>query len=126
MWWIIPVALVVLFVAVLLIRTLRFTPAPQQEVEISPVTLNEEKIIADMVDMIRCKTICHRDETRVDWDEFTKFQNLLAERFPRIHEACTLTKLGKTGLLYHLKGKSDAAPSVCMSHYDVVPVDESG
>ena len=126
MWWMIPVAIVVIFVAVLLIRTLRFTPAPQQEVEISPVTLNEEKIIADMVDMIRCKTICHRDETRVDWDEFTKFQNLLAERFPRIHEACTLTKLGKTGLLYHLKGKSDAAPSVCMSHYDVVPVEEEG
>ena len=126
MWWMIPVAIVVIFVAVLLIRTLRFTPAPQQEVEISPVTLNEEKIIADMADMIRCKTVSNRDGSLVDWDEFTKFQNLLAERFPRIHQTCTLTKLGKTGLLYHLKGKSDAAPSVCMSHYDVVPVEEAG
>ena len=126
MWWMIPVAIVVIFVAVLLIRTLRFTPPPQQEAEISPVTLNEEKIIADMADMIRCKTVSNRDASLVDWDEFTKFQDLLAERFPRIHEACTLTKLGKTGLLYHLKGKSDAAPSVCMSHYDVVPVEEEG
>ena len=126
MWWMIPVAIVVLFVAVLLIRTLRFTPAPQQEAEISPVTLNEEKIIADMADMIRCKTVSNRDASLVDWDEFTKFQNLLAERFPRIHASCTLTKLGKTGLLYHLKGKSNAAPSVCMAHYDVVPVEEDG
>ncbi|MBE6971383.1 MAG: M20/M25/M40 family metallo-hydrolase [Ruminococcaceae bacterium] len=126
MWWIIPVALVVIFVAVLLIRTLRFTPAPQQEVEIPPITLNEEKIVTDMVDMIRCKTVSNRDASLVDWNEFTKFQNLLVERFPRVHEACTLTKLGKTGLLYHLKGKSDAAPSVCMSHYDVVPVEEDG
>ncbi len=126
MWWIIPVALVVIFIAVLLLRTLRFTPAAQQEVEIPPISLNEEKIVADMADMIRCKTVSNRDASLVAWDEFTKFQNLLAERFPRIHESCTLTKLGKTGLLYHLKGKSDAAPSVCMSHYDVVPVEEDG
>ena len=80
MWWMIPVAIVVIFVAVLLIRTLRFTPAPQQEVEISPVTLTEEKIIADMVDMIRCKTVSDRDPEQVNWAEFEKFQALLQER----------------------------------------------
>ena len=126
MYWLILPALVVVFLAVILIRTARFTPHPQEEVEAAPVTLNEEKIVADMSAMIRCRTVSNRDERLVDWDEFTKFQDLLAQRFPLIHEKATLHKLGKTGLLYHLKGESDAAPSVCMAHYDVVPVEEDG
>ncbi len=118
--------LIAAFVAVLLVRTLGFKPPVLDEVKETAVEVDEEKIIRDMVDMIRCKTVSNRDETLVDWAEFTKFQNLLQERFPLIHEKCTLTKLGRTGLLYHLKGESDAQPSVCMSHYDVVPIEESG
>ena len=126
MYWLIIPAILLIFVAIILIRTLRFTPPVLEEVERKPLQLNEEKIVADMADMIRCKTVSNRDESLVDWNEFTRFQNLLAERFPHIHEAATLTHLGKTGLLYHIKGMSDAAPSVCMAHYDVVPIEESG
>ena len=126
MYWLILPALVVVFLAVLLIRTLRFTPPAQENVPAAPLTLNEEKIVDDMAAMIRCRTVSSHDESMVDWNEFTRFQQVLADRFPLIHEKATLTKLGKTGLLYHLKGESAAAPSVCMSHYDVVPVDESG
>ena len=42
-----------------------------------------------------------------------------------IYEKCSFYKIGKTGLLYHLQGESAEKPSVCMAHYDVVPVDES-
>ena len=126
MYWLILPALVAVFLAVVLIRTVRFTPPFEEEVPAAPVTLNEEKIVDDMCAMIRCKTVSHRDETLVDWDEFTRFQDLLAQRFPLIHEKAALHKIGPTGLLYHLKGESDAAPSVCMSHYDVVPVEEDG
>ena len=126
MGWLIIPAILLVFLAVILIRTLRFTPPAQEEVTAAPVQLNEEKIVDDMCAMIRCKTVSNRDESLVDWDEFTRFQTLLSQRFPRIHAAATLTKLGKTGLLYHLPGKSSAAPSVCMAHYDVVPVEESG
>ncbi len=126
MYWLILPALVVVFLAVLLIRTLRFTPPVQEDVTADPLSLNEEKIVDDMCAMIRCRTVSSHDESLVDWDEFTRFQQVLADRFPLIHEKATLTKLGKTGLLYHLRGESAAAPSVCMSHYDVVPVDESG
>ncbi len=119
-------AVLVCFIAVILLRTLAFRPHAEPEVTAEPVALNEDKIIADMADMIRCKTVSTRDHSLVDWAEFDRFQALLAERFPRIHAACTLTKLGKTGLLYHLKGKSAESPSVCMAHYDVVPVEEDG
>jgi len=125
MLWIL-LAVVLCFVLIVLIRTLLFRPAPLAPVPEAPVALNEEKIIADMVDMIRCKTVSYDDESLIDWAEYEKFHALLQERFPRIHAACSLTKLGKTGLLYRLPGKSSEKPSVCMAHYDVVPVEEDG
>ena len=126
MYWLIIPAIILVFLAVILVRTLRFTPPEREEITAAPIQLNEEKIVDDMCAMIRCKTVSNRDESLVDWAEFDKFQTVLAERFPLIHEKATLHKLGRTGLLYHLKGESDASPSVCMSHYDVVPVEESG
>lgn len=116
----------VLFLLVIITRTVRFKPEVTAKANPEPVTLNEDKIIKDMSDMIRCKTISNQDESLIDRAEFAKFEALLAERFPQIHKACTLTKVGKTGLLYHLQGKSDEKPSVCMAHYDVVPVQEEG
>lgn len=124
MVWIIPVLLVV-FLAVLLIRTLQFKPVAQDDVPEAPVTLDEEKIVRDMQDMIHCKTVSNRDCSRMDMSEFEKFHQLLAERFPLVHQNCTLQKLGHTGLLYHLPGKSHDKAGVCMAHYDVVPAEEA-
>ena len=123
-WFILGILIV--FAAVILVRTLRFRPLPQAPVSVEDVTLDEEKILRDMQDMIRCKTVSNRDETLTDWSEFEKFQQLLQDRYPLIHKACTLQKIGKTGLLYKLPGLSSDQVSVCMSHYDVVPVQEDG
>ena len=114
------------FIIVILVRTIRFQPKPEVPAEETPVTVNKEKIVEDMVDMIRCRTVSNRDEAMVDRNEFTKFHKLLEERFPHIHNTCHLEKVGKTGLLYYLPGKSSEKPSVCMAHYDVVPVEEEG
>ncbi|MBR5329398.1 MAG: M20 family peptidase [Firmicutes bacterium] len=119
-------AALLVFLAVILIRTAMFKPAPAVKLTEDPIDLDHDKIIADMADMIRCKTVSNRDESLVDRAEFKKFQDLLKDRFPLIHEKCTLEKIGKTGLLYHLKGKSALKPSVCMAHYDVVPIEEDG
>jgi len=118
-------ALIVLL-AVVLVRTFRFKPIEEECPKAEKVTLNKEKIVEDMADMIRCKTVSYRDDSLIDKEEFAKFEALLQERFPCVYRACTFQKVGKTGLLYHLKGKSAADPSVFMAHYDVVPVVESG
>jgi carboxypeptidase PM20D1 len=119
-------ALLALLIAVVIIRTLCFKPEKETPVQEENIALDREKIVADMADMIRCKTVSYVEEELVDRAEFAKFEALLRERFPLIHEKCTLEKVGKTGLLYCLKGKSSAKPSVCMAHYDVVPVNEEG
>ena len=113
-------------IVVILVRTLQFKPKQLGVLEAEPITLDQEKIVADMVDMIRCKTVSNRDDNLVDWEEFTRFQDLLRERFPLIHEKCHLEKIGKSGLLYYLPGEASDKPSVCMAHYDVVPVEEEG
>ena len=53
-WWAI-LGCVVVFLCVLLLRTARFRPRAQKPVETSAVTLDEEKILRDMQDMVRCK-----------------------------------------------------------------------
>jgi len=119
-------ALLLLFLAVIIVRALCFRPAPETPVTPVPVTVDKEKITDDMVAMIRCKTVSYRDEALVDRNEFKKFEQLLFDRFPAVKNAAVFQKIGKTGLLFHIKGKSDKAPSVLMAHYDVVPVDEEG
>ena len=119
-------ALFAVLIAVVLIRTLTFKPKTLPTVKEESIPLDRDKIVSDMAEMIRCKTVSNRDESLVDRAEFAKFEVLLRKRFPLIHEKCTLKKIGKTGLLYLLKGKSSEKPSVCMAHYDVVPVNEDG
>lgn len=116
--------LIAVWIAVVLIRTMLFKPYPEPEMVEEKVNLNEEKIVRDMSDMIQCKTVSYQDKSLIDWKEFERFQLLLKERFPRVHEVCSLEKIGDTGLLYYLKGKKSDAPRVLMAHYDVVPVEE--
>lgn len=113
------------FLAVILVRAALFRPTAQSPVAQSAVAVDSEKLVRDMAAMIQCKTVSHRDDTLTDWAEFEKFQALLKERFPLVHQTCLLQKIGKTGLLYHWKGSSAQKPSVCMAHYDVVPADEA-
>lgn len=118
--------ILVIFLAVILVRAAMFRPLPEPEIQADEIVVNEEKIVADMADMIRCKTVSYREEEKIDREEFRKFEALLKERFPLVHKACTFEKVGKTGLMYHLKGECNTSPSVFMAHYDVVPVVEEG
>lgn len=114
------------FLLVILVRTFLFKPEEMPMAESENIAFDKDKIISDMVDMIRCRTVSNRDESLVDRAEFAKFEELIKDRFPHIHKNCRFEKVGKTGLLYFLPGKSSEKPSVCMAHYDVVPVDEEG
>ncbi len=118
--------LVVVFLVVILIRAYQFKA--REEVKPAPeeIVLDRNKIILDMQAMIRCKTVSYQEETMVDWQEFTKFEQVLKDCFPLVHKNCEFEKIGKTGLLYHLVGKNHEKPCIFMAHYDVVPVQEEG
>jgi len=118
--------ILIAFFSIILIRAAMFRPYKETDVIGDEYKLDNDKIVNDMVEMIRCKTVSSNDESLIDRKEFEKFQTLLKERFPQIHKICTRDFVGKTGLLYHWIGKHSDKPIVLMSHYDVVPVDESG
>ena len=102
-----------------------FKPLPEPVPSQEKVNLDRDRIVKDMVEMIRCKTVSYNDESLIDTEEFRKFQDLLPQLYPLVHGKCSREFVGVNGMLYHWKGKTPDEPVVLMSHYDVVPVEES-
>ena len=119
------IAAVFIFLSVILIRAARFTPKPQPVPSEKEITLNEEKIVSDMQEMLRCKTVSYHDASLVNQEEFKKFKNLLPKLYLGIHSCCERVLLDINGILYHWKGLKEGRPVVLMSHFDVVPAEES-
>ncbi len=120
----IVIALLVAFLLVLVIRTLLFVPkgAPAEHPE--PVFVNSEEAADTLAEMIRCRTVSSRNKSEECEEEFEKFEKLLFELFPRVCETCKFEKPSDRSLLFRWRGKSDKLPTVLMSHYDVVSVEE--
>ncbi|MCI9251261.1 MAG: peptidase M20, partial [Lachnospiraceae bacterium] len=90
LWYVLgaAVAAVVIFLAVIVLRAVQFRPKPELTPSAKEVTLEEEKIVKDMQEMIRCRTVSYNDASQIDEAEFEKFRKLLPELYPRIHEIC--------------------------------------
>ena len=126
MWWLIPVSAVILFIAVLLIRTFRFTPKPPVEALADKEVFDKDTAVRNLQQLIRCKTVSYTDPSLEDNAEFEKLIALLPRLYPRVFATCSFRQLADRALLFHWKGKQDGDPAVLMAHYDVVPVDENG
>ncbi len=79
--WIL-LAAVIAFLAVILVRAAMFKPKPGPKPSGEQVTVDEEKTVQDMAEMIRCKTVSYNDESLIDKAEFKKFQELLPKIYP--------------------------------------------
>ena len=114
------------FVAVILIRTLRFTPKVQPAAETEAPEFSRERAISALGELVKCKTISYNDKSMEDEEEFQKLEALLPRLYPNVFAACSLVRFPERALLFRWPGRKDDAPSVMMAHYDVVPVDENG
>ena len=119
-------AIVLIFVAVVIIRTLKFTPKAMPEADGTPITFDKEKAVEDLARLVRCKTISRIDHVGEDDAEFDKLISLLPELYPNVYAKCEFKSFPDRGLLYKWEGKHHDNPSVFMAHYDVVPVNEEG
>ena len=120
----IAVGLLLLPVVVILIRTLRFKPKPV----IAPITeaedFDKEKVISNLAQLVKCRTVSNYDHELEDDEEFSKLKGLLPKLYPYVYEKCTLTEFEDRGLLFRWQGEEAGDPTVLMAHYDVVPVRE--
>ena len=117
-------ALILLFIAVVLIRTLLFKPS-----KITPKTFEKEEFNKDLAvenlrELIKCKTISDYDKNKEDEKEFQKLYDLLPKLYPFVINTCEKIEIEHRGLLYKWLGKNHDKPAVLMAHYDVVSVVE--
>ena len=123
MWWLLlllPAALIV-FLAVIFIRAIRFTPKPQPEINENEEKFDRDKTIENLRALVRCKTVSYRDHSLEDDAEFEKLVALLPSLYPNVFATCEQIPISNRALLFRWKGQSDTAPAVLMAHYDVVP-----
>jgi len=112
------------FLVVILIRAAVFKPLEENAEKSEIPEIDKDKVVGDLADMIRCRTVSDINDDLIDKEEFEKFRNLLVEKFPEFHKVCSRKLIGKSGILYHWKGNASDRPVVLMAHYDVVPADE--
>lgn len=116
---------IALLLIIALLRAALFVPPQQPEIAIDEIEVDINKAVNDLADMIRCKTVSHRDRSCEDDAEFERFIELLPKKFPQIHKSCTFERVSDRAILYRLKGESSENPSVFTAHFDVVDVEES-
>lgn len=119
-------AAVVVFLAVIIIRTIKFKPYKEYAVSDEVIEFDNDKAVSSLQALVRCKTISNRNHDLEDDAEFQKFLKLLPELFPNVFANCEYTEFPDRGILLKWKGKTEGNPAVMMAHYDVVPVNEEG
>ena len=120
----IVLAAVLIFVAVILIRTAKFQPKAQPDLSTETVEFDKDKAVSNLAELIKCKTISDPDHALEDDTEFEKLIGKLPALYPNVFEKCEFSRLPDRALLFRWPGKSAEEPAVLMAHYDVVPVNE--
>ncbi|MBQ8579704.1 MAG: M20/M25/M40 family metallo-hydrolase [Oscillospiraceae bacterium] len=116
--------LFVLWLAVILIRAAAFKPKKGPSEAGRPIEFDRDGVVNSLAELVKCKTVSNMDPALEDDAEFSKLISLLPGLYPRVFDVCSVNQLPGRALLLRWPGKSDEHPSVMMSHYDVVPVDE--
>ena len=116
--------LIAVFVAVIAVRTVRFTPKPQPAASDETFDFEKEAAVDALAQLVRCKTVSYNDKALEDDGEFEKLIGLLPGLYPKVFEVCSFDQLPDRALLLRWPGKNDGDPTVLMAHYDVVPVNE--
>ena len=116
-------AIIVVFLAVILVRGLRFKPLPEQEAKATVAPVDPEMIGKKLQTLVQIPTVSYYDKSREDAAAFGQLQDTLQTLFPHVAEKCTRDITAGKGVLYRWAGKSAEKPWVLMAHYDVVPVE---
>ena len=86
-----PVLILLLVVLVLLLliivlRTLRFTPQPAEEIPLDPVSFDEHAAEQSLAALVQCKTVSYTDHSLEDDGEFEKLIGLLPTLYPLVFQ----------------------------------------
>jgi carboxypeptidase PM20D1 len=117
-------AIAVVFIAVIAVRTIRFTPKAQPALSQETYDFDKEAAVDALAQLVRCKTVSYNDKAMEEDAEFEKLISLLPGLYPNVFKTCSFDQLPDRALLLRWPGKTAGDPAVLMAHYDVVPVNE--
>ncbi len=121
----IVLAIIVILLAVVLIRTAGFKPKKVEEQVFEDVTFNKEQAVSNLGELIKCKTVSHMEHELEDNKEFVKLIEKLPKLYPNVFKVCEFQRMSDRKLVFKWKGTDGSGdPAVLMAHFDVVPVEE--
>ncbi|MEE1198233.1 MAG: M20/M25/M40 family metallo-hydrolase [Acutalibacteraceae bacterium] len=115
---------VLLFILVLLIRTLTFKPINEFKPLENEELFDGDKATENLQKLVQCATVSYKDSSLEDEKEFEKFIALLPDLYKNVYKNCKLLTLPDRALLFKWEGKNHETAAVMMAHYDVVPVNQ--
>lgn len=120
--------IIIALVAIVIIRTFTYPFAGNTDqsgagmVKVEVSTRSLERFSGG----IRIPTVGAADYADVNFEPFDRFKEYLAQSYPAVYEATEQTVINEYGLVFRWKGRNTSAkPLLFLSHYDVVPADES-
>ena len=116
--------ILLVFAAVILARTLMFTPPKEEQKVFEEIELDGAESIRNLFTLVRCRTVSYSNPVLEEEAEFEKLIGLLPELYPNVWKNCPLQRFEGRGLLFRWQGRTEGDPAVLMAHYDVVPVEE--
>ncbi len=117
-------AVIVVFLLIIVVRTIVFKPFETNVHDGETIEIDKNSAVEALRELVRCKTVSYNDRSQEDDQEFDKLTNLIPKLYPNVADICEVKRFDGRGLLYKWKGRTNEAPLVLMSHYDVVPVNQ--
>lgn len=118
--------LLILLLAVITWRTLRFRPVKPEAVSAAEDRTDAARAAEDLSGALKIRTISNEDFAKVDSAQFELFREYLRKTYPKVHSQLEWETVNTHSLLYRWRGKNpERKPVLLMAHYDVVPVDSA-
>jgi len=116
--------LIVILIAVILIRTMMFTPLAVSGGARFTEDIDMERITANMSRAITFRTISRQKPAKLDPIPFNGFLDWLVETYPNVHRVMERELIATYTPLYVWRGSDPSLkPILLTAHYDVVPVE---
>lgn len=116
-------ALLATVAAIVIVRTLMFTPDERATGEPVGYTVDGDRIAQHLSEAIRFRTISRQVPDPADAAAFDAFIAWMAATYPEVHAAMDLTFINRHTMLFRWEGSdSTRAPGLLTAHHDVVPI----
>ena len=117
-------ALIVVFVLVLLTKTMMFSSRQMDVAAVTPAVVEPKAATARLTQALQFKTISHKDPEKFDPAMFLGFHDFLERSYPLVHQKLERQVINRYSLLYKWQGTDTSLKPVLLNaHMDVVPIE---